>query len=481
MQRYRMDASCCGKRKFPHKTLEEKRKPMLNVRTHSWQPILASDQAARAIAIAREVAGRLRDQEQVEAAIVAAARQTAFPKSLHWQSYGVAQGYAGLAILCGYLEKCFPDENWDVIGHQYLELAARGAEQLSSLPAGIFAGLSGLAFASWYLSRGGKRYCKLLTTLEEVLLPQTLGLANMLTMQKKNVSVGQFDLISGLSGIGAYLLCRKDDPQMVVGLRTVLRSLVALSGEEAGLPRWYTPVHLLGDEKTVPIYPHGNLNCGLAHGIPGPLGLLALARLSGIQVDGMEDAMVRIATWLLQHRLDDQWGVNWPTAVRVEADGTVPISHSQEEGSAFEPSRTAWCYGSPGLVRSLWFAGEALDNSEYRTLAVRAMEAVYRRPLQVRRIDSPTFCHGVAGLLQITLRFAQNSGLSHFTEAARALGEQLLALYDPQRLLGYYSLEPGGNHVDQPGLLDGVPGVGMVLLAGATGVVPNWDRLFLLS
>jgi hypothetical protein len=109
------------------------------------------------------------------------------------------------------------------------------------------------------------------------------------------------------------------------------------------------------------------------------------------------------------------------------------------------------------------------------------MEAVYRRPLHVRRIDSPTFCHGVAGLLQITFRFAHETGLPQFTEAARALYEQLLSLYEPDSLLGYYSLEPGGNRVDQPGLLDGVPGVVLALLAAATSVEPTWDRLFLLS
>ncbi len=447
----------------------------------SWQPVLTSSKAARAVDIALHVATRLRERELVEAAVMAAMQQTAYPKSTHWQPSGVAQGYAGLAIMCGYLDACFPDEDWDGIGHGYLELAARDMEQRSYLPAGMFGGLSGLAFAAWSLSKGGKRYRKLLAAVEEVLLPQAIGLAHRLVIQKKDVSFGQFDVITGLSGVGAYLLCRKDEPQVAAPLRAVLKSLVALTAEEEELPRWYTPVHLLGDEKTMPLYPNGNLNCGLAHGIPGPLGLLSLAHISGVTCDGMEETIARVATWLLQHRLDDQWGLNWPTAVRVEADGTVPASLSTESAPPFEPSRTAWCYGSPGVARALWFAGEALDNSEYRQLAVETMEAVYRRPLEVRRIDSPTFCHGVAGLLQIVLRFAHDTGLPQFTEAALALAEQLLSLYKPDTLLGYYNLEPGGNRVDQPGLLDGVPGVVLVLLAAATPVEPGWDRLFLLS
>jgi len=446
----------------------------------SWQPALTSGKAAAAVDIALDVATRLRERERVEAAVVAASRQTAYPKSTHWQPPGVAQGYAGLAIMSGYLNACFPDDDWDAIGHGYLELAVRDMERRSYLPAGIFGGLSGLAFAAWSLSQGGKRYRKLLAAVEEVLLPQAIGLANRLAIQKKDVSVGQFDLISGLSGVGAYLLCRKDEPH-VAALSAVLKSLVAVTEVEEGLPRWYTPAHLLGDEKTMPLYPNGNLNCGLAHGIPGPLGLLSLAHISGISCEGIEEAIARVATWLLQHRLDDQWGLNWPAAVRVEANGTVLTGLSNQTALPLEPSRTAWCYGSPGVARALWFAGKALHNPEYQQLAIESMEAVYRRPVEVRRIDSPTFCHGVAGLLQIMLRFAHDTGLPQFAEAVQSLSDQLLSLYEPDTLLGYYNLEPGGNRVDQPGLLDGAPGVALVLLAASTPVEPSWDRLFLLS
>ena len=109
------------------------------------------------------------------------------------------------------------------------------------------------------------------------------------------------------------------------------------------------------------------------------------------------------------------------------------------------------------------------------------MEAVFRRPVKVRRIDSPTFCHGVAGLLAIALRFANETGLPVFIDESRKLVEQILASYRPDSLLGFRSLEVDDREVDQPGLLDGIPSVALVLLAAATDVEPTWDRLFLLS
>jgi class I lanthipeptide synthase len=441
--------------------------------TGPWRARLGGDQASAAVVVAREVATRLRERERVTAATVAAARQTAYPQSIYWEPHGIAQGDAGLALMYSYLDACFPGDAWDATAHGYLTLAARGAEQSGYLAPGIFAGLSGLAFAAWCLSRHGARYQRLLRTVEEVFLPQTVTLAGALSHHTGGISVSQFDLISGLSGVGAYLLCRRQSEEATATLRTILGSLVALTGQANGLPSWYTPAHLMGDEAMARLYPHGHLNCGLAHGIPGPLALMALALRFGLEVDGLPDAIERVAAWLDHHRVDDAWGVNWPTAVPVAPEGTAASSET--------PSRAAWCYGSPGVARALWLAGEALDHPRYRELAIAALEAVYRRPIRERRIDSPTFCHGVAGLLQVTLRFACDTGLPLFAEAARTLSTQLLALYDPDSLLGYYSIEPGGQCVDRPGLLDGAPGVVLVLLAAATDTEPTWDRLFLLA
>src|SRR5262245_18350494 len=118
-----------------------------------WRTVLDPEQAATAVSMARTVVARLRDPDSVDAAVAAAAQQTSFPKSVHWQPYGLAQGDAGLAVMCGYLDLCLPDEDWDVVGHQYLIRAGRGAEALHYRHAGLWAGLSGLAFATWYLFR----------------------------------------------------------------------------------------------------------------------------------------------------------------------------------------------------------------------------------------------------------------------------------------------------------------------------------------
>ena len=443
----------------------------------SWTSMLRPALAAQAMEVARDIAERLRDQHRVGIAVAAAPSQTAFPLAVHWQPPTLGQGDAGLALICAYLNACFANEEWDRAGHSYLTIAAKGAERLPHLSVGMFGGLAGLAFAGWSLSRGATRYRRLLGTIDSNLLPrvseQADGLAR-LTME--GVSVGEFDVISGLAGIGAYLLVRREDPSVARALKATLRSLVALASDTGSRPRWWTPAHLLGDADTAALYPHGNLNCGLAHGIPGPLALMALALSYGIVVPGVEEVVDRLVDWLIGHRADDGWGVNWPYAVSLTSEG-LP----NDTASADPSSRAAWCYGAPGVARALWLAGVGRDRAEWRDLAVEAMQSVYRRPITARQIDSPTFCHGVAGLLQITLRFANDTRLPVFAEAAASLAEGLLSAYEPESLLGYRNWEPGGTRVDQPGLLDGAPGVLLVLLAASSYVEPSWDRAFLLS
>jgi hypothetical protein len=143
--------------------------PAFRSEVKSWTPVLTDDVGRAAINAARDVAQRLRTPEQVDVAAAVASEQTSFPRSTHWMPCSISQGYAGLAVLWAYLDSCFPEEKWDVTGKQHLELAVRDAESYTEMPFGLYSGLSGLAFATWQLSRDGTRYRRLLLTLDDVI------------------------------------------------------------------------------------------------------------------------------------------------------------------------------------------------------------------------------------------------------------------------------------------------------------------------
>ena len=418
-------------------------------------------------AVALEVGRRVTDPHLRARAVALAPHQSRFPGAVHWSPYALAQGDAGLALLCAQLDACFPGDGWDVRGHELLALATAALEGEPSPRVGLFDGLAGLALATLALSRDGTRYTRLLAAVEESLVPRALALARVVASRRAGIGVGSYDAISGLAGVVAYLLLRADEPRTAPALHAAVRALVALADPTADPPRWHSPPELL-DERMRESFPAGNLNCGLAHGIPGPLAVLALAARRELPVAGVDAAVGRLAAWVADHAIDGPWGPTWPLAVPLDAR---PV-HS---------TRTAWCYGAPGVARALWLAGDVLDRPGDRDLALAAMAAVYRTPVEDRHIDSPTFCHGVAGVLQVTLRFAHDTRLPMFDAAAGDLVAQLIAGYEPGSLLGYRSVERADSVVDQAGLLDGAPGVALVLLAASMPQPPAWDRLFLLS
>lgn len=423
-----------------------------------WRRILPEELAAQAITVAVEVGRRLRDPESIARQLPEPPRST------------------GRAVLYGQLDQCLPEQGWAELSHDCLADAVQTVKQAEHGFLGLFGGLCEVAFAADALSRDGTRYRRLLEGLDGPLFAASTSMGEQLAAHPAGLPFRSFDVISGGAGVGAYLLRRTNDQHADAALRAVLTGLVALCDVQDGRPNWHTPAAaMVQNTPLARSFPDGVFNCGLAHGIPGPMALLALAGLAGISVPGQRDAIERVANWLIAHRADDEWGLNWPTAVPLpEPSGAMPPSYG--------PTHNAWCYGSPGVARGLWLAGTALQDSALRTLAVDTMIAVYRRPPEARRSDhSPGLCHGVAGLLQLTLRFAHDTGDAVFAEAAAELTTRVLSMFRPESPFGYVALAENGATADDPTLLDGAAGIALALLAAATDVPPAWDRTLLLS
>ncbi|MFJ9770610.1 lanthionine synthetase C family protein [Kitasatospora sp. NPDC101157] len=437
--------------------------------TSPWASALDASRRSTTLFVARDVAVRVADRARIRQCLPLARRQTRYPEFIKWTPYGLAEGNSGIAVMCSYFDRCLPGEGWDAIGHGFLAEGVTALDSSRPIQSGLFSGFSGFAFALGSLSRDGNRYQRLLTGVDEMLAPQASAAAARLGTGPPGVPVSAFDLVSGASGVAASLLER--DPHGV--LPGILTALVRLVEPTDGIPRWVTPPELLTSESMRQLYPSGNLNCGLAHGIPGPLALLSLALRAGHEVPGQAEAVNALAHWLASHGVDDAWGVGWP-------DALTPAGQPASQ-MASAATRSAWCYGTPGVARSLWHAGEALNDEDLRRTAVKGMTSVLRRPVELRYIDSPTFCHGIAGLLHIVLRFAYDTASDCFMKASTDLVDQLLAAYEPDRPFGFASLEAENAAVDRAGLLNGASGVAMTLLAAATGVDPAWDRMFLLS
>ncbi|MGW6746193.1 lanthionine synthetase LanC family protein [Streptomyces sp. NPDC055025] len=219
-------------------------------------------------------------------------------------------------------------------------------------------------------------------------------------------------------------------------------------------PGWWLPAAL--HPPTVHIPPSGAATTGLAHGISGPLALLATAHRAGHTVPGQADAIHTAAQWLLTWQTPDH---TWPPHISGNT-----LDSSPEQTAAPIPGRTtAWCYGTPGIAAALDNAGHAFGLPALNHRATAAMNALAARPLQDWDTDGTALCHGSAGVLQSAHR------LSCHLLAHRAAHTTLAGPTTPH----------------PPGYLTGRAGTALAL-ADYSGLLPTgptdtWDCLVLLS
>lgn len=437
----------------------------------AWSAVVDAGLRRSALATVAAVAERLRDPEQVAEMARQATIESGVVIDGEWTPIPVLPDYSGLAVLFSQLDLCFPGEGWDRVAHTYLVRATRPLESASTkFSLGLFGGLAEFCFMAYQLSRGGARYQRLLSSLEGILYQRVGEIAMLPTRAKGGVTSAEYDLIQGPTGIGAYLLLRSDNAIARAALETILGKLLFLTEGQASHLRFFSPPEMQATEAHRERYPHGATDCGLAHGVPGPLALLALARCAGVMDLESKTGIKCLAEWLVRHQTVDAWGITWPYA--VPPDGIEPPD---------KVARAAWCYGSPGIARALWLAGRSLKDYPVQEVAISAMRAVRSRPIPERGISGPILCHGVAGLLQVTLRFANDTRDAFFVDMSDELTRELLDLFEPDSLAGFRDSKPDGRRVNNPGFLEGAAGIALALLAAATDVEPTWDRKLLLA
>lgn len=441
----------------------------------SWQPFLEGRLRTRAQEVALFVAERMRDPEYVRELAEIADKQSTYPSG--WSPPDLASGDAGVALMYAYLDTCLPGQGFDTLNQEYLRLAAAGTRQSTLYFPALFGGTAGLAIALAASSRGGMRYQKTLAGLHQGLYEQVLTLLWQRPEREAGVSSSDFDVISGAAGVLAYLVSiEQPDESVRKAIAHLLAYLLWLGepGQRTGQERWYISPELLPNDLHRRDFPRGNFNCGLAHGIPGPLAALALTWLAGYRAPGLRETIAYLATWIAEHRVEQEWGIDWPDSLPLEAAAT------RQEWKHLPATRAAWCYGAPGVARSLWLAGYALEDEGLLRLAVEAIEATLRRPVSERAIPSPIVCHGVAGLLQICLRFAHECESDLVKAQIPILTEHILEAFDPSFPLGFRNTDQEVPR-DLPGWLAGASGIASVLLAATTGVPPAWDRILVIA
>jgi len=381
------------------------------------------------------------------------------PRSRRWWAQSIAHGAAGVAILHAVLDRT--GENRQLI-HRWL--AAAVTEELSAAPgAGAWFGAPAVAFAFAQSAPNGTyrgARAELDRAVEDITRDR-LGEARRRIEARKRPRLQEFDLVNGLSGIGGYLLQRDLTHPLVAEVLAYLVSLTEPvdAADTAGttVPGWWTADPPSG----CPTEHGGHSDQGAAHGIAGPLSLLALAGRAGAWVPGQCQAMHRIGDWYDGLARTNDTGCWWPQRLTW---------HERTSGTPMQvsPGRPSWCYSTPGIARALQLSGIALGDTDRRHRAEQALLAAVTDPTQLGQISDVSLCHGWAGTALTVWCAAQDSTDPALTQALPALTDSLA---DAAHAL---------PATVPTGLIQGAAGAALTLNSLTVNQVDGWARCLLL-
>ena len=410
------------------------------------------------------------------------------PGSYFWNPLSLSDGYPGILLYFSTLQNkgLLKDKDEQIVHSYVVKIIETIEAQGLSNNLSLFTGVSGICFAIQSASMEGKRYGRFLNTLQIFLLNE-IG-SSYLEPLKKNIRFNRtssssfYDLIQGISGIGRYAIENLSDPRFsdlsVEIVKTLSAYIKPLNIDGQQVPGWFlssTDVLNIHGKTNVS---KGSFNLGLAHGVPGILSILSIAALKGVLVDGQREAIVTAADWLRKKCLFDNGTIRWPHSISWE-DEFLQQSPSSHKGCY----RDAWCYGSPGVIRSLFLAGKALSDQDLKIFAAKAFRDIFFRTRQDWYLPGPSICHGLAGLLLITKEMAQEKECTGFFSNIDMLTQLLISDYNRDYPFGFKDVEicRNGSYVklNKPGLLEGAVGVMLTLLT-LKDFKSKWQLPFLI-
>ncbi|HSE37722.1 MAG TPA: lanthionine synthetase C family protein, partial [Blastocatellia bacterium] len=362
-----------------------------------------------------------------------------------------------------YLDLAQPEEDYDEAAAQFLQRAINALSAPDIWPS-LYGGFTGIAWAVEHL-KGRLIDQEDEGTNEEIdeALKEYVG---------HSPWNDDYDLINGLVGFGVYALERQSASASVVScLERIVERLKETAEYNADGVTWLTRPYLLSGWQREQC-PDGNYNLGLAHGVPGVVALLSRVCAAGVAVKQARSLLDGAVVWLLRQRQGDS--------------AVSSFSHLAAPDIEEDDCRLAWCYGDAGVAAALLVAARCVneENWEREALAI-ARRAAAREP-ESAGVKDAGLCHGAAGLGHVFNRLFQATGEEVFREAACYWFERTLAMTRTSQGIAGYSVfmpdEDGRDRwVDEPGILMGAAGIALALLAAATDIEPQWDRMLLVS
>lgn len=422
-----------------------------------WQPVLTGALEERARETILAIADRLRD---LPADWVPDDMPEPY-KGGAANNPSLAGGRAGLAVFYAYAAQAWSRDQDRDKAVELLEEAIDLMAETRMRPS-LYAGFAGVAWVTEHLQ--GKLF-----EPDEEEDPNDEIDAALIDYLGQSPWPDEYDVVNGLVGFGVYALERLPRKTAAECLKRVVDRLDETA--EPG-PMGVTWLSAPGD---LPPHqreqsPRGHYNLGVAHGVPGVIALLGEACGAGVAREKARALLDGAVSWLLAQKLPSDAGSCFPYWVGPDVEPAA--------------SRSAWCYGDPGIAVTLLHAARCVGEPVWEREAIEIGRLAAKRPLDETGVVDAGLCHGAAGLGHIFNRMYQATGDPLLGATACSWVEHTLRLRRPHQGIAGFSAwmaaaDGEGGWVSDPCFLTGAAGVGLALLAATAPIEPAWDRVLL--
>lgn len=327
---------------------------------------------------------------------------------------------------------------------------------------GMFGGVGQIAYCINEIYENTGELKRLKISLNNYLLEQYLQAAQYL--KGYPVSFEMYDVISGLSGVLYYLLEQKEIiEEETPRIKELLNVIVNLASDYDYkgymIPRFYIErdQQYLAQRREMP---DGHLNFGMAHGMIGPLVLLAKARHMEIRCKNLDEAIAKIYDIYMKFEYEKNDILKYPRKLSAEA-----FAENRREDLSIN---SGWCYGNAGIVRGLMKVSRYMDwETEYYKYE-QALLKIINQPLNKYNFSDINICHGYGSIINIQCAaYTDKRNKDFLINLQRNLKLEINIM--EERLLKNIKL----NSLE---ILSGYGGAVLSVLHGITGksLLPKW-------
>lgn len=332
---------------------------------------------------------------------------------------------------------------------------------------GIVGGLAEIDLAVYNVAQTIGAYANFSKAIHEELLHRTKIFISYCISNLENITVQHYDLIFGVTGIGESILFRDklsiEDEKVLKDILYYLSLLGwKITRDNVSLPRFYikSENQMRDDEKRD--FPNGNLNFGLAHGMIGPMILLAKAYKRGYEVHNQLNTIYSIYSLYKEFMLEDKGVMHWPTQLSIEK------YLNREKRDDYRIRRASWCYGTAGISRGLYLVGKYINDEEIKKIGERSLCGLLNLEFDEYSLNSPIVCHGYAGLVNILFLMYQEDKNVDYLKVVNQLIYKIVDCYEKKSKYGFIlndeMIKPNGETAI-------VRSEGLDILEGTTGVI----------